>query len=180
MPRRYGGILAIGSPHTRALTTGCEGAEPVAYIAANTLAMNPIVKNILGVVAGLLVGNVVNGGIVALGPTLIPPPPNTVMPPSDADFMTMIEIMKGNLPLMTAKDWVIPFLAHALGTLAGALVAVKICATHKKTFAVIIGVFFLLGGITMGYLLDFPMPFSAIDLILAYIPMALLGHYLGR
>ena len=44
------------------------------------------------------------------------------------------------------KNFVFPFLAHALGTLAGAFVAAKIAASHKMRFALAIGFLFLLGG----------------------------------
>ncbi len=142
--------------------------------------MNPVLKNISGLVAGLIIGNIVNGSIVAISSALIPLPDGAAIPAEGASFMEMIEVMKENLPLMGWKDWMAPFLAHALGTLVGAFLAVKICATHQKTFALVVGGFFLLGGTGMAYLLEFPMPFSAIDLIGAYLPMGYLGWLLGK
>jgi hypothetical protein len=44
----------------------------------------------------------------------------------------------------------------------------------------IIGLFFLSGGLAMVFLTGGPGWFLALDLALAYIPMAWLGHSLGR
>ncbi len=68
-----------------------------------------------------------------------------------------------------------PFLAHALGTLVGAIVAYKIAANKKKTMALIVGCIFLVFGTINVFVLPAPMWFNAVDLIFAYIPMALLA-----
>jgi hypothetical protein len=70
-----------------------------------------------------------------------------------------------------------PFLAHALGTFAGALFAALIAANHKMKFALGIGVFFLIGGIANICMLPSPLWFTALDLIGAYIPM---GYIAGK
>jgi uncharacterized membrane protein YqgA involved in biofilm formation len=83
--------------------------------------------------------------------------------------------------LFEFKHFVAPFLAHALGTLVGAYVAVIIAASYKRTLALVIGVFFLLGGITMAFMLPSPAWFVVVDLVGAYIPMAWIGARLtGR
>jgi len=66
-------------------------------------------------------------------------------------------------------------LAHAIGTLVGAYIAARIAATHKFKFALGIGAAFLIGGIINVINLPAPTWFSALDLIVAYIPMAWLG-----
>jgi hypothetical protein len=66
-------------------------------------------------------------------------------------------------------------LAHALGTLVGAYIAALIAANNKLKFALGIGVFFLLGGITSVIMLPSPTWFSVLDLVVAYIPTAWLG-----
>lgn len=57
-------------------------------------------------------------------------------------------------------------------------------ATLKNILAVvlgmIVGVFFLAGGIANIYMLGGPLYFTIIDLVLAYIPMAWLGCKLFR
>jgi len=65
-----------------------------------------------------------------------------------------------------------PFLAHALGTLVGAFLAALIAATHKMKFALLIGIFFLIGGTVNVFLLPSPTWFTIVDLAGAYIPMA--------
>ena len=74
-----------------------------------------------------------------------------------------------------------PFLAHALGTFVGALVAAIIAASRKMTFALVIGCVFLLGGIYMVTVLPAPMWLNVADLLLAYIPLAYLaGKLMAR
>lgn len=134
--------------------------------------MNIILRNILGVVAACLVGGLINGLIIQYGPTLIHAPEGV----DPMDF----ESIKANIDKYSFKHWLIPFFAHGLGTFVGALIATLVCATRKKTFALLIAVFFLLGGITAAQMLDWPMPYTVIDLLGAYFPFALLGFGLGK
>lgn len=134
--------------------------------------MNPIVKNIIAVVVGIIVGGIVNMALIMVSGNIIPLPEGV-----DASNM---ESLKTNMPFFEAKHFIMPFLAHALGTLVGAFLAAKLAANRKMIFALLIGAFFLIGG-TMN-VLDLPAPlwFEASDLIVAYIPMAYLGGLLGR
>ncbi|PKP15710.1 MAG: hypothetical protein CVU07_09270, partial [Bacteroidetes bacterium HGW-Bacteroidetes-23] len=84
-----------------------------------------------------------------------------------------------SMHLFEPKNFVFPFLAHALGTLVGAFLAAKIAANHKMKFAYGIGFFFLLGGIANVFLLPSPTWFTLLDLIGAYLPMAFLGGKLA-
>ncbi|CAN5678845.1 hypothetical protein BH24ACI3_BH24ACI3_07440 [soil metagenome] len=133
--------------------------------------MNPVVKNILAVVAGIVGGSVVNMGIISISGALIQPPPG-------ADVTTM-EGLTAAMPLMEPKHFLLPFLAHALGAFVGAFIAAFIAESRKMTFALGIGVFFLLGGIAAAFMIPAPMWFIAADLIVAYIPMAYLGGRLA-
>jgi hypothetical protein len=133
--------------------------------------MHPILRNILAVIAGLIGGSLVNMGIIAISGSLIPPP-------ADADVTTM-EGLKATMHLFEPKHFLMPFLAHALGTLAGAYLAARLAASHKLKFGIAIGCFFLLGGLINVFLLPSPVWFSATDLILAYIPMGYLGGKWG-
>lgn len=47
------------------------------------------------------------------------------------------------------------------------------------TFAMVIGAWFLIGGIVMIANVGGPLWYSAIDLVLAYLPMGFLGGMLG-
>lgn len=133
--------------------------------------MNPAVKNLIGLVLGIIVGMIVNMGIIMISGNVIALPEG--VDPTD------MESLKAAMPTMEAKHFLMPFLAHALGTLIGAFVAVKIVATRHRMFALIIGLWFLLGGIANCFLLPGPTWFNITDIALAYIPMALLGWKLG-
>lgn len=134
--------------------------------------MSPLVKNILAAVAGIVIGGLVNSGIVTLSSSIVPLPEG-VDPQST-------ESLKANIHLFTPQHFIMPFLAHALGTLVGAFVAAKIAATDKMKFAIGLGVFFMLGGIAAAFMIPAPAWFIALDLIVAYIPMAWVGGKVGR
>jgi len=128
--------------------------------------MHPIIRNILAVIFGWFTGSVVNMSLIQLGNKLLPIPgidPN--------DMSALAEV----IPTLNAQYFIFPFLAHALGTLIGALVAALIAFNHKIKFALAIGVLFLLGGITVNYMLPGPTWFTITDIALAYLPMAWLG-----
>lgn len=133
--------------------------------------MNPIIRNILAVIAGVILGSVVNMGIITVSGSMIPPP--------DGADVTTTEGLKASMHLFQPKHFIMPFLAHALGTLAGAFIAALIAATRKITFALGIGFFFLLGGIASVFMLPSPIWFTVLDIVVAYIPMAYLGGKLG-
>ncbi|HRJ31360.1 MAG TPA: hypothetical protein PLV21_02320 [Cyclobacteriaceae bacterium] len=133
--------------------------------------MNPILKNTIAVVAGIVVGSFVNMGIIMISGSIIPPP-------AGADVTTM-EGLKESLHLFEPRHFIFPFLAHALGTLVGAFVAAKIAATYRITFAIIIGCVFLIGGITNVIMLPSPFWFTLLDLGGAYFPMGYLGGKLA-
>lgn len=76
-----------------------------------------------------------------------------------------------------------PFFAHALGTLIGAIVATKVGARAGvgKVAAFVVGLLFLAGGIgAVAMIPNAPLWFSALDLGVAYLPMAHIGHNLAR
>jgi hypothetical protein len=130
--------------------------------------MNPILKNVLAVIAGLVFGSAVNMGLIKISGSIIPPP-------EGAD-LTTAEGLKASMHLFQPRHFIFPFLAHAIGTFAGAFVAALIAATHKMKFALGVGLFFLAGGIAANILmLPSPLWFTVLDLVVAYIPMAYLG-----
>lgn len=134
--------------------------------------MNPIARNVLAVISGVVVGSLVNMGIVNLGPQLVPLP-------EGADISTM-DNLRESMPLFKPVNFLFPFLAHALGTLGGAFIAAKVAASRPMTFAMVVGVWFLIGGTMMVILVGGPLWFKVTDLLLAYIPMGYLGGMLGR
>lgn len=129
--------------------------------------MNSTVKNILAVILGLVIGSIVNGAIIQISGSIIPPP-------EGADIKTM-EGLKASIHLFTPINFLFPWLAHALGTFVGALIAALIAANNKMKFAIAIGCVFLIGGIMAVYMIPAPMWFNVVDLTLAYIPMGWLA-----
>lgn len=133
--------------------------------------MHPILKNTLAVILGLLIGGTVNSLLVMNSAALIPPP--------DGADLTTMEGLEAAMALMQPKHFLIPFLAHALGTLVGAFITAKIAASFAKDLALLIGLMFFVGGTFMVMSLPAPLWFNVTDLLLAYFPMALLGAKLA-
>ena len=133
--------------------------------------MPKLLRNILAVLAGVVLGSVVNMLIIRFGPSLIPPP-------AGVDLSTP-EGLAAGIALFEPRHFVTPFLAHALGTFVGALVAYLVAGSHKARFAWAIGVLFLCGGIAACFMIPAPVWFMALDLLVAYLPMAWLAIWLG-
>ncbi|PZV78648.1 hypothetical protein CLV31_11677 [Algoriphagus aquaeductus] len=129
--------------------------------------MHPILKNTIAVIAGLLIGGTVNSLLIMNSAKIIPPP-------EGAD-LTTTEGLTAAMALMEPKHFLIPFLAHALGTLVGALITAKIAVSYAKELALFIGMMFFIGGTFMVMSLPSPLWFNVTDLLLAYFPMAWLG-----
>lgn len=133
--------------------------------------MNPILRNILAIIIGIVIGSSFNMALISISSSIIPPP--------DGADVTTMEGLKNSIHLFKPKNFIFPFLAHALGTLVGAFLAAKIATSHKMKFAFGIGIFFLLGGIANLFMLPSPTWFIFVDLIGAYIPMAFIGGKLA-
>lgn len=133
--------------------------------------MNPILRNVLAVVAGVILGGAANMGVIMLSGSIIPPPEG--VDPSN------MESIKTNMHLFEAKHFVMPFLAHAVGSFVGALVAALLAVSRKMQIAVGLGIWTLIGGIMAATMIPAPTWFIVLDLGLAYIPMALLAGRLA-
>ncbi len=134
--------------------------------------MHPILRNILAVIAGIVVGGFVNMGLIILGGKLFPPPTGV-----DVNDIASINAHIGEYSTL---QLLAPFLAHALGVLVGAFLTAKIAASRHMALALVVGAFFLLGGIMAVRMIpNAPMWFNVLDLVVAYIPMAWLGAKLA-
>jgi hypothetical protein len=129
--------------------------------------MHPILRNILAVITGLVIGSAINMALVYLGPVLIPLP--------DGADVTTPEGLAASIALFQPQHFLFPFLAHALGTLSGAWLAVTLGASRYQLLAGIISGFFLLGGIANVAMIGGPLWFNALDLTMAYLPMGWLA-----
>ena len=122
--------------------------------------MKQIFKNIGIVILGIIIGMVVNMGLIIGGGMIVP--------------------MSETIDPMNAINWdfkyfIFPFLAHSIGTLSGAFIVSKISRKSHIIMPLIVGFYFLSGGLYMVTILPAPTSFICLDLILCYIPMALLG-----
>jgi len=125
---------------------------------------NPVINSILMILASIVIGSIINMSFVLLGPQIIPPP-------NGADVTTM-QGLKESMHLFQPKHFLFPFMAHAIGTFAGAFIAAKISKINKMRNAIIVGLLFLIGGASDIFLLPTPLWFAICDLIGAYLPMA--------
>jgi len=133
--------------------------------------MNIILRNVLAVIAGLVVGSIVNMALVMLGGSIVPPPAG--VDPSNMDSI------RASAHLFEPKHFLFPFLAHAVGAVSGGLVASLLAGSRRMLLALLVGGFFLLGGVAAAFMIPAPAWFIAMDLLLAYIPMAWIGWKLS-
>ncbi|QDK25003.1 hypothetical protein [Leptospira weilii] len=134
--------------------------------------MNPIIRNAIAVIAGAVFGSIVNMGIIMLSGHIIPPP--------DGADVTTMEGLKTSMHLFQPKHFIFPFLAHALGTFAGAFLTAMVSASHKIKFALAVGILFLAGGIANIIILPSPIWFTILDLVGAYLPTSYLAGKLSH
>lgn len=130
-----------------------------------------MIKNILAVLLGVVIGGVVNMGIVLLGPLLVPPPAGV--------DMTTVEGMTAGMELLGPQHFLAPFTAHALGTFVGALTTCLVVVSHRTALVYLVGGFYLIGGIVASTMIPAPLWFILLDLVVAYIPMAWLALRIG-
>ena len=134
--------------------------------------MNIVLRNCLAIIVCFVVGSFVNMALILAGPHIIAAPPGVNM--NDAKSLS------ASMHLLEPKHFVFPFLAHAVGTFAGACVAHVIAATRRSRISYVVGALFLAGGVADGFLIPAPAWFIALDFLVAYLPMAWLATRVGR
>ncbi len=134
--------------------------------------MNLILKLLLGLIAGMVGGSIVNMGLVIVGSEIIPLPPGVDVTDSDS--------LSAAADLFGPRHFIFPFIAHAGGTLAGSLIACLAAVRQARLAALLVGCLFLLGGIANAFMIPAPAWFLVLDLSLAYIPMALLAIWIHQ
>lgn len=133
--------------------------------------MSIVGRNIVAVVVGVIIGGIVNMGVLTAGQTLIPLPPG--VDPNN------IESLAAAMPNFESAQFIVPFLAHALGTLIGAMWAHLLAGSRQLTWAFLIAAINFCGGVAACFMLPAPLWFEALDLVFAYFPMAFLGAQLA-
>lgn len=129
--------------------------------------MNPTLRNVLAVVIGAVVCLFMNGTLLGLLMKVIPPPEG--FDPNDP----------ATYALLQTRHLISPFIAHAVPSLIGGLVAALIAATRRMICALVVGGFHLLGGIAAAFMIPAPAWFTALDLVVAYLPMAAIGGWMA-
>ena len=129
--------------------------------------MPPIIRNVLAVVAGAVVCIGLNG--LLLGVMM-----NALGTPQGFDPNS-----PSTYHLLEARHYLSPFVAHAVPSLIGGLIAAAIAATRKLTCALVVGGLHMLGGIAAAFIIPTPAWFVALDLIVSYMPMAWIGGRLA-
>jgi len=81
-----------------------------------------ILRNILAVILGWLVGSALNMGLIQVGHNIYP-----IEGLNPNDMEALAEIM----PTLGNEYYIFPFLAHALGALVGAFIAAAIAKTGR-------------------------------------------------
>ena len=105
---------------------------------------------------------------------------NQIIPPPAGFDLKTAEGLQAAMQHMGPEHFLFPFLAHALGTLLSALLITRFLKSQQFVFAMMAGILFLLGGVSMVVMLpETPIWFILVDLIGAYIPMAYLGYKLA-
>jgi hypothetical protein len=129
--------------------------------------MHPNLRNSLAVLAGITLCMLLNGLLIGLLMQVFGTPDG----------------FNANIPstyhLLGAEHYVAPFLAHALPSLFGASLSALLATHRHRSMALLVGILHLLGGITAAFIIPAPMWFTAMDLVLAYVPMAWLGWKLS-
>jgi len=133
--------------------------------------MKGVFLNVLVFVACVFAGGIANGLIINYSGAIIAHP---------AGFdLTTEEGLKSGMPFMEPKHFIMPFIAHALGTLVGAFLVTLLIKERKLFRPLLVGFLFFLAGTYMVFILPSPLWFDALDLGLAYIPMAWIGYKLA-
>lgn len=134
---------------------------------------NGFLRNLLAILAGIVLGSIVNMSIVTISPSVFGVP--------EGVNVQDIKSIKANIGLYEPQHFIGPILAHALGTLCGAFVAAKIALSNKMVYGMFIGLFFMIGGAYMVVLLpEQPTWVKIADLVVAYLPMAYIGSKMAK
>ncbi|MDD9891618.1 MAG: hypothetical protein OXU66_11300 [Gammaproteobacteria bacterium] len=133
--------------------------------------MESIARNIAAILIGAIVGSLVNIGLILVGSSIIPAPAGV--------DVTNAESIAAAMDQFQVQHFIFPFLAHALGTLVGAVIAFLVAARNKNIFAYAVGVLFLIAGVANSFMIPAPTWFVVADILAAYIPMAWFGIQIG-
>ncbi len=127
--------------------------------------MRVFLRIILSLILGIVSGSAINILLIIAGQNIITAP--------------------SSFNPMNAQDWTVsffifPFLAHSLGTLVGSFVAAKASKEYHISISLMVGLWFLAGGIYMTTIITATTWFEILDIIICYIAMAYIGWELNK
>ena len=128
--------------------------------------MNPTLKRVLTVIAGLVTGMIVVGLVEQLGMMIYPPP-------ADLDINNP-EMMSAYVKSAPIGSLLFVVLAWAVGAFAGTAVSSLIDRSYGRTAAYMIGGILMIAGIMNMVMIPHPLWFWVS--VLVFIPSALLGY----
>jgi hypothetical protein len=128
-----------------------------------------MVRSIIAVICGLIIGSVFNYAIVFLSWKIFPLPAAAESDP---------EKFKSYILALPATAFLLILVAHIGGTLIGGYVAAFIARRAPLILGAIVGVFFLIAGIMNVVTLPAPIWFDVVDLVL-FVPAGIYGARLA-
>lgn len=114
--------------------------------------MRQVLRLVMAVVVGFVIGSVVNMLLIVVSGSVIPLQ-------AGAD-VTTTEGLKASMHLFEPRHFIFPFLAHGPGAFVGALVAVVLTPGRTSGPACVVGFLFLPGGIANVVMLSSPLWFT--------------------
>jgi hypothetical protein len=108
-----------------------------------------MLRNILAVIAGLVVGMAINMALVQLNIVFFPLP--------EGVDVTNSEQMREAIEGMPSAAWILVFVAHLAQAFVGGWVAARLGKSHPMVLAMIVGVLSLAGGIANALMLSTPL-----------------------
>jgi hypothetical protein len=103
--------------------------------------MNPILRNILGFIAGLVIGMAANVFFINVSGKVIALPEGV----DPNNFETLkVSIANGDFGF---KNYIMPFIAHSSQAFLGALICTKVAVSQEKTLSLVLGGIGIIGGI---------------------------------
>lgn len=130
-----------------------------------------IINRIFSILSGVIAGAIVMGIGEMISHTIYPMP-------EDLD-QSDLQALKDYISALPIGAFIAVLVAHALGSLAGGLVASKMAKVQKRSAALFAGLILLLAGVLNLISIPHPLWFSIADIAL-YTPMAILGYYLMK
>jgi hypothetical protein len=136
--------------------------------------MHPLVRSILAILAGIIVGSVIIAALEFVGHLVYPLPEG--LDPRDPVDRKALEDYVANAPV---GSHLLLLLAYAVGTFVGAWLAAALAGRKPIVHGIIAGAFFLLATIANLQMIEHPTWFVVVNLVLV-LPLAYAGAKLVR